>query len=66
MASTINVKLTRLQLRMVKEWLTTGRQADIDAFSEEGLDVYGISQDRCEKEWKQILEQLKWKSKSSK
>ena len=54
------VKFTRLQLRMVKEWLKVGRQADLDAYSE-SLEPYGISEDHCKKQWIEIWKQLKRK-----
>jgi hypothetical protein len=42
---------------MVREWLKTARQADIDAY-DEGLECYGITKERCEKQWNEIWKQL--------
>ncbi len=55
----MEIKLTKLQARMLLEWAITCKKADLSAYEEVGLIPYGIDKVKCRKEWNQILKQLR-------
>jgi len=57
------VWLSMLQYRMVRDWLVTGRQADLDAF-ENDMEPYGITKEQCKKEWDEIFAEMKSASRT--